>query len=426
MEVDHAHQSLPEGVFSNFSLWIRVLEFATPIAICSFSQVCAKYNALVHVLDYDNESMWRALLKRDYQMTDSTMKRFAKAGLSFRSIFIAYCRSRISPVGSLSPEIRLKHVRRSEALQKWAKLHGLSPFYVAQLWHTSTHGPRTIVSKYTYDEESYYGQVLELRRCWNIQVEGAARVWRAGYYRLVWRLKLAKDYEDLGPLQFLCKVVESNAMKHLLPEEEVEKVNRQELSWTEEELVSPLRISGSHTVYVWNPPNPLPMLPPNPQDLAVHPNDRPFGAPEPAAQPQDDGFGLAAQQQLFQLHNRILQAQGQAQPAPALPAAQAAPLAPNDPAPPAPLEHTNAPFPVGEWFDLLAGFIHVPHAHDAVCFAMTNFTIGYKYGLMIDYVALLPITESEFNRQNRFPLGPMLMDDNHYWDSLSDGVLDQS
>lgn len=356
------------------------------------------------------------------------MKRFAKEDANYRSLYTAFYRSRVSPVGYLSPKISAKHVRRSSSLQRFAKVHGIRPFYVVQLFHTSTHGPKTIVAKHSLDETSHYGQVLELRRCWNIQVEGSVRVWRPGYYRVVWRLKLATDYEDLGPLSFLTKVVTSYELKHLLDETEAEKIDVEECTWKEEEIVSPVSILGSHTVYVWNPPNPLPLQPPNPQDMAVHPNDRPFGAPEPEAQPQDDGFGLIAQQNLFQLHNRILQAQGAAAPperghAPAAPQApqEAAPQAPQDPANGNSAE--NAPFPIGEWFDLCAGFIHVPQAHDAVCFALTNFTIGYKYGLMIDYVALVPTTEREFKFQERFPLGPVLIEGHHYWDTLCEDFM---
>jgi hypothetical protein len=385
-----------------------------------------KFDHMVNIKNFENEAMWRSLLRRDHQLTSKCVKRFAKEDESFRSLYIAYCRSRISPVGNLTPTILQKHVRRSEKLQRWAKLHGLKPFFVAQLFHTSTHGPRTIVAKYTLDEASHFGQVLELRRSWNIQIEGGARVWRSGYYRVVWRLKLAADYEDIGPLNFLCKVTPSHVAKHLLTDSESEMVDRQELTWTEDEIVNPVHLPGTFARYVWNPPNPLPLQPPNPQDLAVHPNDRPFGAHEPEAQPQDDGFGFAAQQRLFELANRLQQHGLGQNPNP--PQGNGPPPNLHAPHAPQPLDpesgmQQNAPFPTGEWFDFLAGFLHVQNPHDAVCFAVTNFSVGYKYGLLIDYVALVPITEAEFSNQDQFPLGPMLKDDNHYWDSLCESTL---
>lgn len=422
---------LQEARFASF----RSISDPEPVnfEFASISQVCSRFDALVNIKNSDNEAMWRSLLKRDYQITDSWLKRFGKEDATFRMLYAAYCRSRVSPAGSMNGEVTQKHIRRSPKLQKWADVHGLRPFWVAQLFHTSTQGQRTIVARHAFDESSHFKQVLEIRRCWNIQVEGAIRVWHPGYYRVVWRFKLAPDYEDIGPLALLCKVGPSHLAKHLLTIKEREMENHREMSWTEDEIVNPMQLPGSYERYVWQPPNPLPMLPPNEEEAAVHPNDRPFGAPEPVARQQDDGFGFAVQQELFELRNRIAAANGggnapEAQNAaphvPAVPAPAAPPnaLPPLDPQNPIPQPLDNAPFPVGEWFDVLAGFVHVQNPHDAVCFALTNFSVGYKYGLFVDYVALFPITQHEYENRNCFSLGPMLMDTNQYWDSLCDSL----
>jgi len=354
MDIDFTTTLCQEGVFAGFELWPRVLEFSSPNDICAFSQVCfplflqvfpsdlrvqcpisscltkvlaskltilsslsplrshqvcSRFDALVNVKNSDNEAMWRSLLKRDYDVTDSWLKRFGREDATFRLLYAAFCRSLVSPAGNVSVDLTHKHVRRSEKLRRWSKIHGLHPFYVAQLFHTSTQGQRTIVARYVSDETAHFSQVLEIRRCWNIQVEGAVRVWRAGYYRVVWRIKLAPDYEDIGPLTLLSKVSPSNPAKHLLTPMEADMESKRELSWTEDEIVNPLQLPGSFTRYVWQPPNPLPMMPPNVED-ALHPNDRPFGAPEPEPRPQDDGFGFVVQQELFMLRNRIAAANG--------------------------------------------------------------------------------------------------------------------
>lgn len=386
------------------------------------------------------------MLRRHFGFTAAMMKRFAEEDSTFRELFIAYFRSRASSTGSLTPTINDKHVRKSPTLQKWAQLHGLKPFYVTQLFHTSNVGHRTVCASHVADEDAYFGQVLEIKRCWNIQIEGAMRVWLPGYYRVVWRLKLAHDHLDLGPLHFLSKVVESDPIKTLLMDAERAELSRKELTWDEDELESPITMPGSHTHYIWEFANPEAMQQPDPVALAQHPNDRPFGAPEPAPQPAPIAFGVEAQQELFELRNRLLaqdqvvnnNPHNQRPPQAAADNQGAAQNAePQDGDMPGlmPAEpdgddgHFNAPrrnggpFPVDRWFSLLSGFVQIKNPHDAVCFAITNFAIGYKYGLMVDYVSLVPVTKREYELRDEFNLGPLLMDDNAYWDSLCQQVL---
>lgn len=411
-------------------------------------QVSSQLHGLLRFQTSEGEHLWRVLLRRDFGMTEKTIKRLAAEHLEFRQMYALYARSRISPCGSLSQTVMDKHVRRNKRLKVWAYKRGLGPFYVAQLYHTSTQGPRTIVAKHSIDDSSHFGTVLEMRRCWNIQVEGATRAFGSGYFKVVWRLRLAPDYEDLGPLHFLCKVELADEALHLLTEEERRKKDRSELSWSEDELVHPLRLDGSRLHFIWNPPNPMPVAPPDQQPHAgVHPNDRPFGAPEPQVQREDGGFGIDAMRGILELHNRI---RGHADAAVAAIADRnnlgnfgngqmpnpAEPRVPNfgeDDGPPGlipvdqnqddrPTTDSSAAFPVNEWFDLLTGFIHVPQPQDAVCFALTNFTIGFKYGLFIDYVALVPVSKFEFDNRDSFPLGPLLVDGPDYWDLLCDNA----
>jgi hypothetical protein len=379
-------------------------------------QVCQKLNAIVNIPTSDNEAMWLQVLRRDYGVTPEWIKRFASEGTSFRKLCIAYCRSRVSCAGNVSRKIEDKHVRKSESLKRWAKVHGVAPFYVAQLWNTSTVGQRTVCAKLTEEEDSYFSKVLEIRRCWNIQIEGAVRVPVAGFYRVTWRVKLAPDYEDVGPLSFLSKVVERYSGSDLLSEKERTELDRKELAWDESELAMPRTfIDGSYTYYVWSPTNPVPAQPANAAVVPVHPNDRPFGAPEQQANDAEpEGFGFQVQQQLFLLRNRL---GDQNQPPPNLPPAPAAPAP--APAPAGPVSATQiAPFPVNEWFSILTGFIEVKNPYDAVCFAITNFSMGYKYGFFFDHATLTPVTKREFDNRDQFVTGPMLMDDHQYWDTL--------
>lgn len=369
------------------------------------------------------------------------MKRIAEEDGSLFKFFVALYRSKISATGCLTPTLNHKHVRRSPKLQRWAAVHGLKPFYATQLFHTSSVGVRTVTATYIVDEDAYFGQVMEIRRSWLLQIEGAARVWDAGFYRVVWRIKLAPDYEDLGPLHFITKVVESDPMRTLLTPDEQDKLDRKELVFSEEELeanslLTHAKVHETHTPggvhYIWYPPNPGPLQEPDPVLANMHPNDRPFGAPEPVAAPEPEGFGFQVQQQLFQLRNRLNAGANNDAARPIIdPQAAAAALAAPQPQPPNgqqqeppadeptnPARRNDGPFPVNQWFDLLAGFIQVKNPHDGVCFAITNVDFGYKYGLFIDYVALVPVTRKEFEHRDSFPLGPILMEDTGYWDFM--------
>lgn len=382
--------------------------------------------------------MWLHLLRRDYNVTEKTSKRFAAEEKDFRSLYALYARSRISTCGAISRTVWAKHVRKSEKLKRWAETHGLKPFFSMQNGHTSTAGHRMLVSKHEMDYSSHFGQVLHLSRCWNIQVEGSVRVFLPGYFKVVFRLKLAPDYEDIGPLNFLSKVIYADPIDHLLSD--AEKAGK--YGWTEDEISSPIRAEGTHIHFIWNPPNPAPIANAAQNPIAaMHVNDRPFGAPDPAQQREDDGFGVDALRDIFELNNRIRarqQVEAEARgPVPNLVEPQPddeppqiafdddvmpdlVPMADVEAAPPR-MDASSA-FPVDEYFDLLSGFIHVPHAGDRVCFAITNFTVGFKYGLYIDYVSLVPVTKAEYDLRNAFPVGPMLIDGPDFWDTLYEGA----
>ena len=370
-------------------------------------------------------------------MTVKASKRFAAEEIDFRSVYTQYARSRISASGALSRAILAKQIRKSERLKRWMERHGLEPFFCLQFGHLSNQLPRMIVAKYEMDYSSHFGQVLHINRAMYIQVEGSARVFLPGFYKVVFRLKLAPDYEDIGPLNFLTKVIYADPGEHLLSERE----KKLKYSWAEDEVIAPLRADGTHIHFIWNPPNPAPIVDPAQNPLAaMHVNDRPFGAPDPLQQREDDGFGIDALRNIQELNNRIRQRQMQEE------AQGRGPILPNpnfqqagnddpapipfedelmpalepigDGAPPGPRVDSSAAFPVDEYFDLLSGFIHVPQAGDRVCFAITNFTNGFKYGIYIDYAALVPITKAEYDLRHSFPTGPMLLDGPDYWDTL--------
>lgn len=383
--------------------------------------------------------MWLHMLKRDYGVTEKTARRFAAEGKDFRSLYALYARSRVSATGAVSKSVLAKHVRKSERLRRWTDSHALKPFFSLQNGHTSTVGPRMIVSKHDIDYSSHFGQVLHLNRCSNIQVEGSARVFLPGYFKVVFRLKLAPDYEDIGPLNFLAKVIYADPIDHLLSDMEKSR----KYAWTEDEIITPIRADGTHIHFIWNPPNPAPIANAVQNPIAaMHVNDRPFGALDPAQQRQDDGFGVDALRDIFELNNRIrerLRREAEAGGArmddelerdnadeppqnnvddDLMPELE--PMAEEEA--PRPQMDASAAFPIDEYFDFLAGFIHVPQAGDYVCFALTNFTLGFKYGLYLDYVALVPVAKAEYDLRHAFPLGPMLLDGPDYWDTLFDSA----
>lgn len=274
---------------------------------------------------------------------------------------ISFARSKISVCGKISPKISQKQIRSNSNLQNWCNTNGLSPFWVLQLFQKNTKR-KVINSTYNEDEDSYFGTIVEIQECWNIQIEGSVKVWNPGFYRVVWRIKLLPDYLDLSPLRFLTKVFDSEIKKP---------------KFTNDEIFEAESVDSEFLVYTWNINNPQINDPQinDPQDQQL-----PNLLPMEDLNEKNINILENLNNKYFINHDNLIDS----------------------------LRYWEVPFPVNSWFDLLIGFIEVKNHHNTVCFALSNSSTGFKYGLRLDYVALYPVSKAEYEIRNLFHPGPLL------------------
>lgn len=274
-------------------------------------------------------NVWKHLLVRDFDLPYELQNQFSLLPLQ---LYISFTRSRISPLGIFKPDMKPKDIRHDASLSKWAKRNFLNPFYVLHLYHRSAR-TRRIEAKYTKDSSSYYKRVLEICEIFILLIEGQCLVRFPGYYKVVWRMKIANDYIDLNELTFITRIAQKG--EKCIPYHVYE---------------NPLPEEGVQTVYTYIIPNPPP---------------EPVRAPEVG--PIDPLLiGM-------------------------MPANPIQPVE-QDPIPnQAPTSHVRE-----RWFEVVVGHIQIDQPNTPVFLTLVNMNPAWKYGLFIDYVQIVPIHEKEY------------------------------
>jgi len=84
-------------------------------------------------------------------------------------------------------------MRKGRKLLIFSERNGLGRFWILNFYHTNKRTKR-VSCLIEDDNSSHFGNVLYISETTRIQVEGTAKIWNTGKYKIGWRLKLHNDF----------------------------------------------------------------------------------------------------------------------------------------------------------------------------------------------------------------------------------------
>lgn len=235
-----------------------------------------------------------------------------------------------------------KRARKDPICIRWAERNGIKPFFVLHLFYKSQKTRRT-EAKYTDDIDSYFGKVLEICEMFRIQIEGQIMIRYPSLYKVIWRVKVSVDYLDLGPLSFIVRIAKDG--EKCIPFDAFET----------------LQSDNDQSVYTWVVENQVQ------QDV----------------QRQEQMRQMEDNMRAWNINN-VDQVIDQVN-----------------------INNEQTPkkeFPLGKWFDVVVGKINIESPNSIVFLSLINTAPAWKYGLWIDYVAVVPITKEEYDNLKYGPI----------------------